>query len=200
MSGREDAVAERIERIGYAVLAPRAKFEINGKMRISAIFPGYIFAEVRSSWYDIKNQPGVTRIIMAGEQPARVPDAEIDDNYAKDRAQRACAASSFAKSKSAVEWLGGENSYWQLPGLECGLSRHERQRAPDRSARSARPQSVRRAAQGRSHRTYQLLRLTRHCATSEIFLPQILKITQRVARKIESRARQRVPLRHQLSC
>lgn len=130
MSGREDAVAERIERIGYAVLAPRAKFEINGKMRISAIFPGYIFAEVRSSWYDIKNQPGVTRIIMAGEQPARVPNAEIETIMKRIGRNGLVKLADAPKanplsSGSAVKILTG--SFQGLNAVYRGMSARERQ-------------------------------------------------------------------------
>ena len=131
MSGREDAVAERIERIGYAVLAPRAKFEINGKMRISAIFPGYIFAEVRSSWYDIKNQPGVTRIIMAGEQPARVPNVEIEaimhriGRNGLVKLADAPKASSAIPDGASVKILTG--AFCGLNAIYKGMSASERQ-------------------------------------------------------------------------
>jgi transcription antitermination factor NusG len=78
ISGHEDMVAERIERIGYPTLAPRARFRINGKMRLGAVFPGYLFAEVIDRWYDIRWCVGVLRIVMSGERPAHLPAVEVD--------------------------------------------------------------------------------------------------------------------------
>jgi transcriptional antiterminator RfaH len=78
ISGQENTVAERIERIGYATLAPWARFEVNGKEREAAVFPGYLFAEVEMRWYEIRWCVGVMRIIMNGEKPAHVGEADID--------------------------------------------------------------------------------------------------------------------------
>jgi transcriptional antiterminator RfaH len=78
ISGQEDLVASRVTRSGIRTLAPRARFEIDGEMRIAAVFPGYFFAEIESQWYDVKWCAGVLRIIMSGEHPARLPDAEIE--------------------------------------------------------------------------------------------------------------------------
>ena len=78
ISGHEEMVADRIERVGYRTLTPRARFRINGKLRIAAVFPGYCFAEVEHRWYDIKWCVGVLRLIMNGEKPAHLPEAEIE--------------------------------------------------------------------------------------------------------------------------
>jgi transcriptional antiterminator RfaH len=78
ISGQEDAVADRIERVGFKTLTPRARFRINGKMRIAAVFPGYCFAEVEHRWYDIRWCVGVLRLIMNGEKPAHLPEPEVE--------------------------------------------------------------------------------------------------------------------------
>jgi transcriptional antiterminator RfaH len=78
ISGHEEMVAERIERVGYQTLTPRARFRINDKLRIAAVFPGYCFAKVEHRWYDIRWCVGVLRLIMSGEQPAHLPDIEVD--------------------------------------------------------------------------------------------------------------------------
>lgn len=78
VSGHEDMVAERIERCGYRTLTPRARFRVNGKLRIAAVFPGYLFTEIESRWYDIRWCVGVLRIIMSGEQPAHLPESEVE--------------------------------------------------------------------------------------------------------------------------
>jgi transcription antitermination factor NusG len=78
ISGHEEMVAERIERVGFKTLTPRARFRINDKLRIAAVFPGYCFAKVEHRWYDIRWCVGVLRLIMSGEQPAHLPDTEVD--------------------------------------------------------------------------------------------------------------------------
>lgn len=78
ISGQEDAVAERIERVGFKTLTPRARFRINGRMRIAAVFPGYLFTEVEHRWYDIRWCVGVMRLIMNGEKPAHLPNEVVD--------------------------------------------------------------------------------------------------------------------------
>jgi transcription antitermination factor NusG len=78
ISGHEEMVAERIERAGFRTLTPRARFRINDKLRIAAVFPGYCFAKVEHRWYDIRWCVGVLRLIMSGEQPAHLPDIEVD--------------------------------------------------------------------------------------------------------------------------
>lgn len=74
----ENAVGERIKELGYDVLAPKARMRVNGVMAVRALFPGYLFAETDGQWYGIRWCIGVIRVVMAGEQPARVPDHEID--------------------------------------------------------------------------------------------------------------------------
>jgi transcription antitermination factor NusG len=76
---REQAVADRLDQIGYSVLAPKAKMRINGRLEIRALFPGYLFAHVvDGQWYEIRWCIGVMRLVMAGDQPAHLPDWEVD--------------------------------------------------------------------------------------------------------------------------
>lgn len=74
---REDAVAERIDRLGFDTLAPKAKMRINGRMDVRAVFPGYVFVEIDQQWYEVRWCIGVIRLIMNGERPAQLPDWEI---------------------------------------------------------------------------------------------------------------------------
>lgn len=60
-------------REGYHTYMPR----IRVKKRIVPLFPSYIFAIVIDRWYPIKNTIGVTQVLLAGEQPARISDAVI---------------------------------------------------------------------------------------------------------------------------
>ena len=44
-----------------------------------ALFPGYIFVLIELQWHAIRRTPYVVRLIMNGDQPARVPDRIIEE-------------------------------------------------------------------------------------------------------------------------
>ena len=76
---REDATADRLDRIGYKTLAPKGRFRIDGKSKVMAVFPGYVFVHVIDGrWYDARWTMGVLRLIMSGERPAPLPEWEVD--------------------------------------------------------------------------------------------------------------------------
>jgi transcriptional antiterminator RfaH len=90
---REDAIADRLDRIGYKVLAPKGRFRVDGKpARVMPVFPGYVFLHIIAGrWYDAKWTIGVLRLIMNGEQPAHLPDFEVD------KIQRATGSNGLVK-------------------------------------------------------------------------------------------------------
>lgn len=96
-SGFEDKVAENIrQRIGsfhleekvFQVLVPlekRIKIK-NGKRKIveEKVFPGYVLVEMITtpdSWYMVRNTPGVTGFVGAGNQPVPVSEKEMENLY-----------------------------------------------------------------------------------------------------------------------
>ena len=44
-----------------------------------ALFPGYLFIAIVLQWHGARWCPGVLNLIMAGDGPARVPDAVITE-------------------------------------------------------------------------------------------------------------------------
>lgn len=50
-----------------------------------ALFPGYVFVLVELQWSAIRRTPYVVRLIMNGEQPARVPDRVIDELRGREK-------------------------------------------------------------------------------------------------------------------
>jgi transcription antitermination factor NusG len=76
-SNRELYAATKLTLAGYETLAPRAKLIEDGRSRIAALFPGYVFVKIFDRWHDARWCPGVISLIMAGESPARCPDFEI---------------------------------------------------------------------------------------------------------------------------
>ena len=68
---REHIARMWMMRSGYETYAPRIK--INRK-RAALLFPSYIFVHIVERWYPITWTPGVLRLLMNGDQPARLRD------------------------------------------------------------------------------------------------------------------------------
>jgi transcriptional antiterminator RfaH len=49
------------------------------------LFPSYLFVWVVRGWWDARWAAGVRRLVMDGEQPARVPDAVIAEIKSRER-------------------------------------------------------------------------------------------------------------------
>lgn len=79
-SQREHIARMWMMRSGYETYAPRIKI----KRRPALLFPSYIFARVIDRWYPIIWTPGVLRILMNGDKPARVSDKIISDIHANE--------------------------------------------------------------------------------------------------------------------
>jgi transcriptional antiterminator RfaH len=77
---RAEAVVEsRLLSDGWRVYLPRCE-ELG---RVVVLFPNYLFVGFHEIWRDVRWTTGVVHVLMAGEEPARVPDAII--NEIKDR-------------------------------------------------------------------------------------------------------------------
>ena len=50
-----------------------------------ALFPGYLFLLVDLQWHAARCCPGVTKLIMNGERPAKVPDRIIEELRGRER-------------------------------------------------------------------------------------------------------------------
>ena len=74
---------------GYEVYHPRLREERRafGRkiVRIPSLFPGYCFLLIVSGWWNARWSAGVRRLVMDGEQPARVPDAVISEIRSRER-------------------------------------------------------------------------------------------------------------------
>ena len=74
---------------GFEIWCPRIRERriICGRRAIvtPALFPGYVFVLVELQWYTIRRTPYVVRLIMNGDQPARVPDRIIDELRGRER-------------------------------------------------------------------------------------------------------------------
>jgi len=74
---------------GYKVYQPllREQCRSHGRKIIATppLFPGYLFVWVVRGWWDARWSASVRRLVMDGEQPARVPDAVISEIRSRER-------------------------------------------------------------------------------------------------------------------
>ena len=86
---RESLALHCLDLNGYEVYCPRLREQVrirNRKIvRTPPLFPGYAFVLVISAWWSARWSPGVRRIVMDGEMPARVPDAVIAEIRSRER-------------------------------------------------------------------------------------------------------------------
>lgn len=68
---REHLARVWMMRAGFETYAPRIRIN---RRRVTLLFPSYIFVRIIDRWYPIKWTPGVQRVLMNGEEPARVGD------------------------------------------------------------------------------------------------------------------------------
>ena len=65
---------------GYQVYQPRIRRVTARKSSDStALFPAYAFVRIELQWHAARWSPGVIRILLNGERPARVPDQVITE-------------------------------------------------------------------------------------------------------------------------
>jgi transcription antitermination factor NusG len=74
-TSREDFVQTLLKREGFEVYWPR----IRAGQKISALFPGYLMVRVAVRWYPIRWCPGVLKVLMTGDRPAKLADTVVDE-------------------------------------------------------------------------------------------------------------------------
>jgi transcriptional antiterminator RfaH len=87
--GRQALALHMLAQENFTVYALklRVRRTIHGRREDSEslLFPGYAFVLVRLQWHRARWCPGVVRLIMDGIQPAKVPDAVIDEIRGRER-------------------------------------------------------------------------------------------------------------------
>jgi transcriptional antiterminator RfaH len=69
---------------GYQTYLPRIRVRRitqsrKVSVRTSPLFPGYAFVLIELQWHAARWSPGVLRLVLDGDRPARVPDKVIAD-------------------------------------------------------------------------------------------------------------------------
>jgi transcriptional antiterminator RfaH len=86
---RERLALHCLTLAGYNVYRPLLRqHRVSRGRRVettSALFPGYAFVLIELQWHTARWAPGVTRIVLDGAAPARVPDGVIDEIRGRER-------------------------------------------------------------------------------------------------------------------
>jgi transcriptional antiterminator RfaH len=71
----EHVVRLLLMRARYETYMPR----IRARSRIAPLFPGYLFVRIVDRWYPVIWTVGVVRLLMSGDQPARLPEKAMTE-------------------------------------------------------------------------------------------------------------------------
>jgi transcription antitermination factor NusG len=86
---RERLALHCLAGAGYTVYLPRLRqHRVSRGRRIEttpALFPGYAFVLIELQWHTARWAPGVTRIVLDGAVPARVPEEVIAEIRSRER-------------------------------------------------------------------------------------------------------------------
>jgi transcriptional antiterminator RfaH len=89
MHRREALALHCLGLAGYLTYCPRLRAQrLSHGRRIEVrplLFPGYCFVWIELQWHAARWSPGTCGLIMAGDGPARVPEAVIDEIRGRER-------------------------------------------------------------------------------------------------------------------
>jgi transcriptional antiterminator RfaH len=84
---REQVACHFLQLHGYTLYMPKIRVRRAGARTpiAQSLFPNYAFVAIELQWHSARWSPGVVRLVMDGERPARVPDAAIAELKAMER-------------------------------------------------------------------------------------------------------------------
>jgi transcription antitermination factor NusG len=125
----EHIVRLLLMRERFETYMPRIK--VHG--RVWPLFPGYIFVRVIEQFYPIMWTPHVVRLLMAGDQPARLPEKTmveirkreiggfvklpVPTNHVRKGQQVRIVSGSFEGQTALCEGMSGKDRVWVLLNL-----------------------------------------------------------------------------------
>lgn len=124
---REQLAADALERNGFTVYLPKLKLRTKRGFSLVPLFASYLFVGVNERWGSILWVPGVVRLLLAGDQPARLPEGvlrEIRSREGRDGTVRLPAASRLAGTR--VRILSGQ--FRGHLGIYQGMNSRQRER------------------------------------------------------------------------
>jgi transcriptional antiterminator RfaH len=124
---RERLALHCLTLAGYTVYRPLLRqHRVSRGRKIETrppLFPGYCFVLVELQWHTARWAPGVTRLVLDGAAPARVPDAVIAEIRSRERGGLVELPARF-RPGDQVRVLRGPLA--RLVGLYAGMRPRER--------------------------------------------------------------------------
>jgi transcriptional antiterminator RfaH len=89
-ANRERLALHCLSLAGYQTYLPRIRVKRITQTRklglqASPLFPGYCFVLIELQWHTARWSPGVIRLVLDGDRPARVPDQVIANLRGRER-------------------------------------------------------------------------------------------------------------------
>jgi transcriptional antiterminator RfaH len=115
------------EVAGFTTYCPQIRSQSKALRRetvLRPLFPGYCFVLIIAGWWAARWSPGVTRIVLDGAVPARVPDAVIDEIRSRERNGLVHLPEREPRVGGAVRITRGP--FRELIGLYAGMRPRER--------------------------------------------------------------------------
>jgi transcription antitermination factor NusG len=110
---------------GFEVYSPRVQVRSKGyRQALRPLFPGYCFVLILLQWHAARWAPGVTRIVLDGAVPAKVPDAVIAELRSRERAGIVVLSERELVPGARVRILAGP--FCGQLGLYAGMKPRER--------------------------------------------------------------------------
>lgn len=122
---REHIARLLLMREGYETYAPRIRLR---RKKIALLFPSYLFVRIVERWYPVLWTPGISRVLMWGEIPARLPDVDVDtikQKQGRDGLVRLPRSSEWRRGDAVMVTVGLFAGHL---GLYEGMSGQERSR------------------------------------------------------------------------
>lgn len=124
---RERVAALGLQQSRFETYLPQIKTKLRGDWLTQPLFPTYVFVRIVDRWHGIVWGMGIVRVLMAGDQPARLADnviAQIQERESRDGFIRLSRRRPLIGTKVRV--LTGQ--FRDHVGVYAGMSGQERAR------------------------------------------------------------------------
>jgi transcriptional antiterminator RfaH len=122
---REHTARLLLMRESFETYAPRIRSKFG---KVLLLFPTYLFVRIIDRWYTVAWTPGVTRVLMAGEQPAQLPEKIVEQIRKREVGGFVRLPSRVAQLRKGQQVRITRGSFQGQVGLYDGMTSHERQR------------------------------------------------------------------------
>jgi transcriptional antiterminator RfaH len=96
--------------------------------KILSLFPSYIFVRITAQFYPVMWTPGVTRVLMTGDQPARLPEQIVNSIRKREIGGLVRLPSNGRRLRKGDKVKITRGSFEGQLGIYDGMTSHQRER------------------------------------------------------------------------